>query len=73
MLHGTSSPHCCALRPRRAKHPKHIVYCGLVLVMVDEVEWATRGGDMAVQLARVREMEKNGEWEPIPEVSATTH
>jgi len=28
--------------------------------------------DMAVQLARVREMERNGELEPIPEVSATT-
>ncbi|MEE9253935.1 MAG: tetratricopeptide repeat protein [Pseudomonadales bacterium] len=29
--------------------------------------------DMAQQLARVREMERNGELEPIPEVSATTH
>jgi tetratricopeptide (TPR) repeat protein len=29
--------------------------------------------DMATQLARVREMERNGELEPIPEVSATTH
>jgi hypothetical protein len=28
--------------------------------------------DMRQQLARVREMEKNGELEPIPEVSATT-
>ena len=28
--------------------------------------------DMAEQLARVREMESNGELEPIPEVSATT-
>ncbi len=28
--------------------------------------------DMATQLARVREMERNGELEPIPEVSATT-
>jgi hypothetical protein len=28
--------------------------------------------DMAVQLARVREMERNGVLEPIPEVSATT-
>jgi len=27
--------------------------------------------DMAAQLERVREMEKNGELEPIPEVSAT--
>ena len=27
--------------------------------------------DMAEQLARVREMERNGELEPIPEVSAT--
>ena len=27
--------------------------------------------DMAVQLALVREMERNGELEPIPEVSAT--
>jgi hypothetical protein len=26
---------------------------------------------MAAQLARVREMERNGELEPIPEVSAT--
>jgi tetratricopeptide (TPR) repeat protein len=29
--------------------------------------------DMTEQLARVREMERNGELEPIPEVSATTH
>jgi TolB-like protein len=29
--------------------------------------------DMAAQLARVREMERNGELEPIPEVPATTH
>jgi hypothetical protein len=36
--------------------------------MVAEIE-----ADMATQLARVREMEKNGELEPIPEVSATTH
>jgi tetratricopeptide (TPR) repeat protein len=28
--------------------------------------------DMAAQLARVREMERNGELEPIPEVAATT-
>jgi hypothetical protein len=28
--------------------------------------------DMAAQLARVREMERNGELEPIPETSATT-
>ncbi len=35
--------------------------------MVAEIE-----ADMAAQLARVREMEKNGELEPIPEVSATT-
>jgi tetratricopeptide (TPR) repeat protein len=37
-------------------------------VMVAEIE-----ADMAEQLARVREMERNGELEPIPEVSATTH
>jgi hypothetical protein len=36
--------------------------------MIKEIE-----ADMAAQLARVREMEKNGELEPIPEVSATTH
>jgi tetratricopeptide (TPR) repeat protein len=36
--------------------------------MVKEIE-----ADMAVQLARVREMERNGELEPIPEISATTH
>jgi TolB-like protein/DNA-binding winged helix-turn-helix (wHTH) protein/cytochrome c-type biogenesis protein CcmH/NrfG len=36
--------------------------------MVEEVR-----ADMAEQLARVREMERNGELEPIPEVSATTH
>jgi hypothetical protein len=35
--------------------------------MVAEIE-----ADMAEQLARVREMEKNGELEPIPEVSAMT-
>jgi hypothetical protein len=29
--------------------------------------------DMAEQLERVREMERNGELEPIPEISATTH
>jgi len=34
--------------------------------MVAEIE-----ADMATQLARVREMERNGELEPIPEVSAT--
>ena len=34
--------------------------------MVAEIE-----ADMAEQLARVREMERNGELEPIPEVSAT--
>jgi tetratricopeptide (TPR) repeat protein len=34
--------------------------------MIAEIE-----ADMAVQLARVREMERNGELEPIPEVSAT--
>jgi TolB-like protein/Tfp pilus assembly protein PilF len=34
--------------------------------MVAEIE-----ADMAAQLARVREMERNGELEPIPEVSAT--
>ncbi|MCZ6714595.1 MAG: protein kinase, partial [Deltaproteobacteria bacterium] len=36
--------------------------------MVAEIE-----ADMAAQLARVREMERNGELEPIPEVSATVH
>jgi tetratricopeptide (TPR) repeat protein len=36
--------------------------------MVAEVE-----ADMAAQLARVREMERNGELEPIPEIPATTH
>jgi tetratricopeptide (TPR) repeat protein len=36
--------------------------------MVAEIE-----ADMATQLARVREMERNGELEPIPEVSVTTH
>ena len=35
--------------------------------MVTEIE-----ADMAAQLARVREMERNGELEPIPEVPATT-
>ncbi len=37
-------------------------------VIVAEIE-----ADMAVQLARVREMERNGELEPIPEIPATTH
>jgi tetratricopeptide (TPR) repeat protein len=36
--------------------------------MVSEIE-----ADMAAQLARVREMERNGELAPIPEVSAATH
>jgi hypothetical protein len=36
--------------------------------MVAEIE-----ADMAQQLARVREMERNGELEPIPEIPATTH
>ena len=36
--------------------------------MVAEIE-----ADMAAQLARVREMERNGELEPIPEVSAAAH
>ncbi len=35
--------------------------------MVAEIE-----ADMAAQLERVREMERNGELEPIPEVSATS-
>jgi TolB-like protein/cytochrome c-type biogenesis protein CcmH/NrfG len=35
-------------------------------IMMDEVR-----ADMAAQLARVREMERNGELEPIPKVSAT--
>ena len=33
--------------------------------MVAEIE-----ADMAAQLARVREMERNGEFEPIPELGA---
>ena len=37
------------------------------MTMTEEIE-----ADMAAQLARVREMERNGELEPIPEVSATT-
>ena len=40
----------------------------------DEPEFQAMGAeieaDMAEQLARVREMERNGELEPIPEVSA---
>jgi tetratricopeptide (TPR) repeat protein len=36
--------------------------------MVAEIE-----ADMTAQLARVREMERNGELEPIPEIPATTH
>jgi tetratricopeptide (TPR) repeat protein len=36
--------------------------------MVAEIE-----ADMAAQLARVRERERNGELEPIPELAATTH
>ncbi len=36
--------------------------------MVAEIE-----ADMAAQLARACEMERNGELESIPEVSATTH
>ncbi len=36
-------------------------------IMMDEIE-----ADMAAQLERVREMERNGELEPIPEVSAVT-
>jgi tetratricopeptide (TPR) repeat protein len=36
--------------------------------MVAEID-----ADMATQLARVREMERNGELEPIPEISAATH
>ncbi|MCZ6759127.1 MAG: hypothetical protein O7D29_01970 [Gemmatimonadetes bacterium] len=35
--------------------------------MIAEIE-----ADMAEQLARVREMERSGELEPIPEVSAAT-
>ena len=35
--------------------------------MVAEIE-----ADMAEQLARVREMEKDGELEPIPEISTAT-
>jgi hypothetical protein len=51
----------------------------------DDREWRFEGrpsrdarhagieADMAAQLARVQEMERNGELEPIPEVSATIH
>jgi TolB-like protein len=35
--------------------------------VISEIE-----ADMAAQLARVREMERNGELEPIPDISATT-
>jgi hypothetical protein len=35
--------------------------------MIAEIE-----ADMAAQLERVREMERNGELEPIPEIPATT-
>ena len=35
--------------------------------MTEEIE-----SNMAAQLERVREMERNGELEPIPEVAATT-
>jgi hypothetical protein len=40
--------------------------CGFAAI-VAEIE-----ADMAAQLERVREMERDGELEPIPEVSATT-
>ncbi len=40
---------------------------GLARKIVAEIE-----ADMAAQLARVREMERNGELEPNPEVSAAT-
>ena len=36
-----------------------------IQAMVAEIE-----ADMAAQLARVREMERNGELEPIPELAA---
>ena len=36
--------------------------------MVAEIE-----ADLAEQRARVREMERNGEFEPIPEISTTAH
>ncbi len=36
----------------------------------EEIIHKLREADMAAQLARVREMEKNGELEPIPEVAA---
>jgi hypothetical protein len=36
--------------------------------MIAEIE-----ADMAAQLTRVREMERNGELEPIPEIPAMTH
>jgi len=39
----------------------------LLVEVVAEIE-----ADMAAQPAHVREMERNGELEPIPEVSATT-
>jgi len=37
------------------------------------IEYAEIEADMAAQLARVRDMERNGELEPIPEVSTTSH
>ena len=39
----------------------------------DEPEYQAMVAEMAEQMARVREMERNGELERIPEVSAATH
>jgi tetratricopeptide (TPR) repeat protein len=54
----------------------HIIYNGNLESIRDTPEFAAIvaeiEADMAEQLARVREMERNGELEPIPEVSATT-
>ena len=54
----------------------HILYNGNLESIRDSPEFAAIvaeiEADMAAQLARVREMERNGELEPIPEISATT-
>jgi hypothetical protein len=48
-------------------HPKPTTFCSASWgSIVAEIE-----ADMAAQLERVREMERNGELEPIPEISAT--
>jgi tetratricopeptide (TPR) repeat protein len=81
-LRGEKEKALAALREGAAKGMRHkwrlqLLYNPNLESIRDTPEFAAIvaeiEADMAAQLARVREMERNGELEPIPEVSSTTH